>query len=274
MNRRTFIRSAGSAAVTPILAGCYGFAEAVNYAIVRREVRLPRLPSEFDGVTVAFLTDIHHGPYVSVDTVADVVRTTRMLDPELIILGGDYTLRESKYAGPCFEVLAGLAAPLGVYGVLGNHDYAHGLREIRQGMKRARVEELTNRGVWLTRRSERIRLGGVDDLWRGRPDLAAALGDARPYDVCLLASHNPDVAETLTDRRVGLVLSGHTHGGQVVIPGYGPPIVPSRYGAKYAYGLVDAPATRVLVSSGIGMSGLPIRANCAPEIVLITLRTA
>ena len=87
----------------------------------------------------------------------------------------------------------------------------------------------------------------------------------------MLVSHNPDFAETLTDRRVGLVLSGHTHGGQVVVPGYGSPVVPSRYGMKYAHGLVEAPATKVYVSAGVGMTGLPVRANCRPEITLITL---
>lgn len=275
MKRRDFFRAAVSAtASAPVLGICYGFAESVDYHVVRHAIPLPRLPAAFDGTTVAFLTDIHLGPYLSQDTLSAIVRTTRVLNPDLILLGGDYTLRDASYAGPCFEVLAQLQAPLGVFGVLGNHDYAHGLDAIRAGMRQAQIEELRNSGSWLTRRGERLRVCGVDDLWRGRPNVAAAVEDTRPDDACLLVSHNPDVAETLTDRRVGLMLSGHTHGGQVVIPGYGPPIVPSRYGAKYAYGLVEAPATQVLVSSGIGMSGLPIRANCQPEIVLLTLRAA
>ena len=274
MDRRTFIQAATTAAVAaPVIGACYGFAEAVNYAVVHRAVVLPNLPSGFDGVRIAFLTDIHHGPFLSLDTVAEIVRTTRMLAPDLILLGGDYTLRDAEYAAPCFEALADLSAPLGVFGVFGNHDYAHGLGSIREGMRRAKVGELRNCGEWLTRGTDRLRLAGVDDLWCGRPDVAKAVGDARPDDCCLLVSHNPDVAETLTDTRVGLVLSGHTHGGQVVVPGYGPPVVPSRYGEKYRYGLVDAPATRVLVSSGIGMTGVPFRVNCRPEIVLLTLRT-
>jgi predicted MPP superfamily phosphohydrolase len=101
--------------------------------------------------------------------------------------------------------------------------------------------------------------------------VAAAVGDATTSDAVILISHNPDLAETLTDRRVGLVLSGHTHGGQVAVPGYGPPVVPSSYGMKYAHGLVEAPATRVYVSAGTGMSGLAVRANCRPEITLVTL---
>jgi hypothetical protein len=111
----------------------------------------------------------------------------------------------------------------------------------------------------------------VDDLWLGAPDLAAALGDCRPADACLLVSHNPDFAETLTDPRVGLVLSGHTHGGQVVFPGAGAPFVPSRYGRKYLHGLVRAPETLVYVSRGLGTSGAPVRFCSRPEINLLTL---
>jgi predicted MPP superfamily phosphohydrolase len=241
--------------------------------IDRQTLPLPRLPRAFDGTTVAFLTDLHHGPFTSLDYVASVVRTTLALDPDLIVLGGDYSLKHGKYVRPCFEVLAALKAPLGVFGVLGNHDYWHGLDATREGMKAAGVAELTNAGVWLTRGSDRLRLAGVDDLWTGRADVRPALGDATRDDACLLVSHNPDFAETLRDPRVGLVLSGHTHGGQVVFP-TGAPFVPSRYGQKYLKGLVQAPEARVYVSRGLGTSGVPVRIGSRPEINLITLTPA
>jgi predicted MPP superfamily phosphohydrolase len=273
MNRRHFLRLAvyGSAAAAAVGGTCYGFFEAGWVRVDRQELALPRLPAGFRGTTVAFLTDIHHGPYVDQEYVASVVRTTNLLAPDLVILGGDYSLRDRRHIGPCFEVLAGLRAPLGVYGVLGNHDYWHGLRETRDGLASAKVTELTNAGVWLERGGERFRLAGVDDLWAGRPDLGAALSGATFADACLLVSHNPDFAETLRDRRVGLVLSGHTHGGQVVLPGCGSPWVPSRYGAKYQHGRVEAPATTVYVSAGLGTSGVPLRAGVRPEINLFTL---
>jgi predicted MPP superfamily phosphohydrolase len=272
MNRRAFLKTAAvTAAGVPLAGACYGFAESTRLKIDRQTIALPRLPAGFRGVRVAFLTDIHLGPFITSGYVASVVRTTLTLNPDLILLGGDYSHRDGKYIAPCFEEVAKLSAPLGVFGVLGNHDYWHGLAETKAGMRAAKVEELTNCGVWLNRAGDQLRLAGVDDLWQGRPDLAAALGDCRPSDACLLVSHNPDYAETLTDHRVGLVLSGHTHGGQVVVPGYGSPVVPSRYGQKYAHGLVEAPATRVYVSAGVGMTGLPVRANCRPEITLITL---
>lgn len=272
MNRRAFLKAAAVAAVgMPTVGVGYGFAEAGSVRIERRTVRVPRLPSAFAGLTVAFLTDLHHGPYTTLEFVAGVVRTTLSLQPDLILLGGDYSLRDRQYIAPAFDVLASLSAPLGVYGVLGNHDYVHGLSETRAGMRRAGIRELTNAGEWLRLGGERLRLGGVDDLWRGSPDLAPALGDATPDDACILVSHNPDFAETLTDRRVGLVLSGHTHGGQVILPGMTNPFVPSRYGEKYSHGLVEAPATTVYISRGLGLTGLPVRYNCPPELTLLTL---
>ena len=275
MNRRSFLRNAfgiGAAAVAvPTVAVGYGFAEATHLHIDRQTIAVPRLPAAFRGTTVAFVTDIHHGPFVSEADVAAVVRTTMALAPDLILLGGDYSHREGRFIAPCFDLLAALSAPLGVYGVLGNHDYRHGLAETRAAMARAGVIELTNRGVPLTLNGETLHVAGVDDLWHGRPDVEAAVRGVSGNDACLLVSHNPDVAETVRDRRVGLMLSGHTHGGQIVLPGFGAPLVPSRYGQKYAHGLVEAPATRVYISAGTGMSVLPVRMGCRPEITRITL---
>jgi predicted MPP superfamily phosphohydrolase len=276
MQRRVFLKSALAAAVpvTPVMAASYGLYEAGSVAIERPKITLPNLPAAFSGLRIAFLTDLHHGPYVGIDYIASIVRTTLALAPDLVLLGGDYVSQEAKFIDPCFDVLAGLKSPLGVFGVLGNHDYRHGLNESKHAMARAGIGELTNRGVWLTRGSARLRLGGVDDLWHGKPDYRPALGDATPEDACLLVSHNPDVAEKLWDSRVGLVLSGHTHGGQVYVPGYGAPIVPSRYGQKYLKGLVQAPATQVYISRGLGTVTPPLRYNSRPELTLFTLQRA
>jgi len=274
MNRRFFLQTAlGTALASPVAAASYGVFESTWLKVDRQKLPLPRLPVEFDGTTVAFLTDIHHGPFTSIEYITDVVRTTRMLQPDLIVLGGDYSLRDSRFVGPCFEALQELDAPMGIYGVLGNHDYWHGLKETKQGFTSARVQDLTNRGVWFERRGARFRLAGVDDMWAGKRDLKAALGDASAPDACLLVSHNPDVAETLRDPRVGLMLSGHTHGGQVLVPGMGAPFVPSHYGSKYLKGFVQAPVTNVYVSRGLGLVGGPIRVGSRPELTLITLKS-
>lgn len=272
MNRRSFLRlAAAGGVVAPVAAAGYGLAESHHLRIDRVTVAVPKLSPAFRGLTVAFVTDVHHGPFTSADDLAGVVRTTLALDPDLIVLGGDYHHADGKFIPGSFEALAPLRAPLGVYGVLGNHDNWRGRKATQAGMRRAHVEELTNAGVWLRRGGDRLRLAGVDDLLTGRPDVGAAVGEATAEDAVVLVSHNPDLAETLRDRRVGLVLSGHTHGGQVVVPGYGAPVLPSRYGLKYARGLVEAPATQVYVSAGTGMTGIGVRVNCRPEISLLTL---
>ncbi len=274
MNRRAFLKATLAVALpTPVVAAGYGLFEAGWVKVDRQTIPLPRLPQAFDGTTIAFLSDIHHGPFTPLDYVTAVVRTTLALRPDCIILGGDYSHRDSKYIRPCLEVLEGLKAPLGVFGVMGNHDAWLSATQTREGLAAAEVMELTNAGVWFTRGSSRFRLAGVDDLWTGTIDVNSALADAKPDDACLLASHNPDLAETLRDPRVGLMLSGHTHGGQVVFPG-GTLFVPSRYGAKYLHGLVKAPQTLVYVSRGLGTSGIPVRVGSRPEINLITLTSA
>lgn len=275
MNRRLFLKAVAAAAVPAAAAtASYGLYEAGWAEVVRPVLPVPRLPAAFDGTTIAFLADIHHGPFASIDYVASIVRTTLTLRPDMIVLGGDYCLKDGKYIAPCFDVLAGLSAPLGVYGVLGNHDYQHGVEATRGGFRAAKVEELTNRGVWLTRGGYRFRLAGVDDLWMGHVNTGEALGDAKPDDACVVVSHNPDVAEKLRDPRVGLMLSGHTHGGQVVFPTGDAPFVPSHYGRKYLHGVCQAPATTVYVSRGLGCIGVPVRFCSRPELTLITLTSA
>ncbi|MFO0805999.1 MAG: metallophosphoesterase [Gemmataceae bacterium] len=276
MHRRAFLKTTLAAAVpvSPVMAASYGLYEAGSVRVERPTLGLPNLPAAFDGLRVAFLTDIHHGPFIGLDYVASIVRTTLSLAPDLILLGGDYISKDKKYAGPCFEALAGLRAPLGVFGVLGNHDYRHGLNEVRAGFAHAEIGELTNTGVWLERGASRFRLAGVDDLWFGKPDPRPAVGDMATDDACLLVSHNPDFAEKLRDTRVGLVLSGHTHGGQVCVPGYGAPIVPSRYGQKYLHGRVQAPNTQVYISRGLGTVTVPMRYVSRPELTLATVYRA
>ncbi len=272
MNRRGFLKLASAGAAAVAIGGTgYGFFEAGWVRIDRQTLMLPRLPASFHGTTIAFLTDIHHGPYVDIDYVNSIVRTTNLLSPDLILLGGDYCLREGKYIRPCFDVLAELRAPMGVFGVLGNHDHWHGTQATKDGMKSAHVRELTNDGVWFEKGGDRFRLGGIDDMWTGQPDLDLALAGAKRSDACLLLSHNPDFAETLTDPRVGLVLSGHTHGGQIVFPAVRTPWVPSQYGDKYLRGFVQAPETTVYVSRGLGVSAIPARIGSRPEINVITL---
>jgi predicted MPP superfamily phosphohydrolase len=274
MDRRSFLKAAAVAAVpASAFAASYGLFEAAWPEVVRVSLSLPRLPHVFNGTRVAFLTDIHHGPFTSLEYIRSVIRATLTLQPDLVILGGDYSLKDAKYIRPCFRELGALSAPMGVYGVRGDHDYRHGLEQTRAGFAQAKITELTNSGVWIERSGYRFRLAGVDDLWYGKVDVQAALAETTSGDACLLVSHNPDIAERLNDSRVGLVLSGHTHGGQVTLNGYAP-ISPSHYGQKYLRGVCQAPTTTVYVSRGLGCMGVPVRFGSRPELTLLTLTSS
>jgi predicted MPP superfamily phosphohydrolase len=272
MDRRKFLRRAGLAALSSMVAGgVYPFLEAKWCRVVRRTITLPNLPRPFRGATIALLADVHHGPFVPLSYIRHVVAMTNALRPDIVALAGDYVHRHDHYIAPGIAELGQLNARLGRFAVRGNHDN-QGCQSIsRAALAAAGLTELNNRGTWLERRGARLRICGVGDLWTDRQDLDAALGDATEEDSVLLLSHNPDFVETIRDPRVGLVLSGHTHGGQVVLPGVGAPIVPSRYGQKYLYGLVQGPCCRVFVTRGVGTITPPVRFLCRPEVVLITL---
>jgi hypothetical protein len=272
MNRRQWIKRVAIGSV--IMGGVYPFLEAKWCRVTRVTVGLPNLGSPFEGKTIAFLADVHHGPFVPLSYVRDIVAMTNALKPDLLLLGGDYCHRGPRFIAPVLEELGKLKAPMGRFAVLGNHDHWDGYKESVEGLEAAGIPLLRNSGTWLEKGSARLRIGGVGDLWCDKQDVGKALGDATDRDATIVLSHNPDVAETLQDPRVGLMLSGHTHGGQVVMPVFGAPWTSSAYGQKYSQGLVRGPACNVYITRGVGTVGPPGRMNCRPEIILLTLTTA
>jgi uncharacterized protein len=273
MDRRTFLRRSGLAGlgVAGVGGTTYSLLEARWCHVVRQTVTLPKLPRVFQGTTVALLADVHCGFFVPQSYVRHVVAMANALKPDIIALAGDYVFGHEKYIGPGIEELGKLRGSMGQYAVRGNHDNRAFRKLSQAALADARLPDLTNTGVWLERGRARLRICGVGDLWTDRQDLEAALGDADERDATLLLSHNPDFVEIICDSRVGLVLSGHTHGGQVLVPGYGAPIVPSSYGQKYLYGLIQGPCCQVFITRGVGTITVPVRFLCRPEIALITL---
>jgi predicted MPP superfamily phosphohydrolase len=270
--RRRFLRTlAGGGLGLGVLGAGYSLVEARWLKVTRVDIPIPRLPDVFAGTTVALLADIHHGLHISLDKVRQVVRLTNALRPDIVALCGDYVYHGKKFIRPSCLALGELEAPLGVYAVLGNHDRWDGAEETWRAFGETHVQNLTNTGVWLKEGDARLRVAGVGDLWTEEQDLGLALGDTRPDETCLLLCHNPDYTEQILDPRVGLVLSGHTHGGQVQLPVVGAPITPSRCGQKYLQGLVRTPYTQVYISRGVGTIWPPVRFYCRPEIVLIRL---
>lgn len=237
--------------------------------VTRPRIAIPALPAGLDGLTVCHVTDIHHGPYLDLERVQGVVDLVLSLGADLIVLTGDMVHRSPKYTDPVWAELGRLRAPLGVFCVMGNHDHWEGIEHSRRAAQQADIPELNNRGIPISRRGARLWLAGVGDLYEDEQLLHQALAGVPQNEPAILLSHNPDYADEVTDPRVKLILAGHSHGGQIVLPLLGPPVVPCKQ--KYAMGLVKTDVSQVYISRGIGMAIIPFRINCRPELPVITL---
>lgn len=260
--------------------GC-GLLDSFNLQIKHYTCESPDLPPAFDGLRIALVTDIHHGPTYSEQQVEMLVESVNRLKPDLVLLGGDYVYLGTHYESACFTRLSALEAPLGCFAVLGNHDYAPsdaeepGPGEAVRAARRAGIRLLRNQGVWLEVDGQRIRLGGVEDYQVGDPDWRPVVRGTDDTDFVLLVSHNPDFSENLPPDAIDLVLSGHTHGGQVTVFDSWGPRVPSEYGQKYRTGIAQNDVTTVIISNGVGTSTpLPIRLFAPAQVVILTLRAA
>jgi hypothetical protein len=255
--------------------------ESLRIEVALYEFESADLPTAFDGVRVAFVSDIHHGPFYSQGQVGRLVDLVNGLGADLVLLGGDYVYAGTKYESTCFAELARLSAPLGRYAVLGNHDYGRpdsadpGPGKAIAAAAEAGIPLLRNQGVWLQKDGQRIRLGGVADYKASTSDLDPVVEGTSESDFVLLISHHPDFSEDLPEGAVDLVLAGHTHGGQFTVFGVWAPRVPSAYGQKYRTGRVDNEVTTVIVSNGVGTSTpLPVRVYAPAQVVVVTLRSA
>lgn len=280
--RQFLVRGALGAAAIPT-AGVGGYASLVapqRLELRRYDLPIRDLPPEFDGLRLAHVSDTHYGPFVSLPFLEGVVEKVNALDADLVLLTGDYVHRTPRAIPEGIALLGRFRSRHGSLAVLGNHDHWEGAPAVREALGRAGVHLVENRSLYLTRGGlsdspTGLCIGGVGDLWDGVVDPDAALSSVPPGIPRILLSHNPDVAEMIPEgMRVDLMCSGHTHGGQVIVPFVGAPFVPSRHGTKYLGGLCEGPSGPVLVSRGVGLAGLPLRLGVPPEISEITLRRA
>ncbi|HHL40049.1 MAG TPA: metallophosphoesterase [Deltaproteobacteria bacterium] len=243
--------------------------------VERVEVTIEDLAPQLEGLRICLLTDTHHGPMVGIGMLDRAVAAANGLGADVAALTGDFVSRSPEYIAPAAASLARLRAPLGVFAVLGNHDHWVDAGGVREGLAGAGIRVLENSHALVERAGAPLCVAGVEDLYEGRPDAAAALDGVESTTPRILLSHNPDYAEALGEEpRVDLVLSGHTHGGQVRLPFGFAPVTYSRYGQKYRGGLVRTGRTQVYVSRGLGVVMAPVRINCPPELTLIELRGA
>jgi predicted MPP superfamily phosphohydrolase len=277
VSRRGFLRAAvgGGAALT--LAGTGGFAYAREvepwwFEVCEHDLALPGLPDAFAGLTIAHISDLHFGRWMSPENLAPALHAVQGLGADIIVVTGDLISRVT-HGEPdmVVQALSQLSAREGVFVVLGNHDWWVGGSIIAESVGRSSATLLDNRHVMLRRGRQTLYMAGVDDVWVGRHDLATALDGVPSDGRVILLAHEPDFADiACRDRRILLQLSGHSHGGQVCVPGYGGLHFPP-WARKYSRGLYRLGELTHYTNRGLGMVTLPLRFCCRPEITRFTL---
>jgi predicted MPP superfamily phosphohydrolase len=277
MNRREFLKVSSLFAASGLLArfGQLELNDETNTPVLERvEIPIKYLKPALEGFTIVQLSDIHLQPYTKPDLVQKAVEMSNSLRPDLVVLTGDYVWREQDAIFELTPILSGLDARHGVYSVLGNHDLWLDVEVTETAFAEAGLPMLVNQGVQITEGKGSFYLAGMDDGWSGRPDLNLTLEMAPAGDPIVLLLHEPDlVNETSLDPRIALQLSGHTHGGQVLVPGK-PPIFTPHLGKEYSQGLFRVNDTWLYTNRGLGVISVPLRFNCPPEVTLLTLTSA
>jgi predicted MPP superfamily phosphohydrolase len=264
----------------PLLLGFRAFVlEPASLEVNRYDLTLARWPPGQDGLVIALLSDLHVGsPFNGTGKLEEIVARVNEARPHIVLLAGDYVIsgvRGGEFVPPetTASLLARLEAPLGLFAVLGNHDHWYDGPRVRRAFETAGIRVLENESAHVRAERFDFRLVGIGDLWEGRPDVGGVLASL-PDEVAAIAfTHNPDLFPEITDR-VALTLAGHTHGGQVDIPLWGAPVVPSRFGERYARGHVVEDGRHLFVTSGLGTSILPVRFRVPPEIAILRLGSA
>ena len=260
------------------MVSALGLYEYINiektwFKINKLKLSLRNLNPAFEGMKIVHLSDLHFGSLITVERFSDVVQMVNRQDPDLILITGDIIDHSTpKPRIPEYiDELAKLTAALGVFAVLGNHDHWLDADLALWMLEQSGIKELNNRVETLSQGEALFHLCGLDDYMVGAQDLDSVL-DVLPESGCaVLLVHEPDYADfSAATRRFSLQLSGHSHGGQVDIPLYGPPIIPD-YARKYPRGLYDVYGMALYTNTGIGMIPPYVRFNCRPEVAVFIL---
>lgn len=261
------------------LAGWGFWWEPASLSTREYDLSLPGWPASARDLRIAVLADLHTGsPHNDLEKLQAVVQATNRAHPDLILLAGDFVI-QGVVGGHFVEpeasarILRSLKAALGVYAVLGNHDWWLDGARVRKALEAEGIPVLEDRAIPLLFNQTPIWLAGVSDFWEAAHDVRRALKGVDEVSPVIVVTHNPDVFPEIP-KRVALTIAGHTHGGQVAVPGWGRPVVPSQFGERYAIGHIIEEGRHLFVSSGIGTSILPVRFRVPPEISIVTIRFA
>ncbi len=239
----------------------------------RRVVRVEGLPPALDGYRIGQISDVHCGPHVSEERVSSWVSRLNALDLDLVTVTGDLITHGSSHVEAVARALGGLRAKDGAFACMGNHDYFTDGEHLVRALERGGLTVLRNRGVVVRRGDARLYVAGVDDTWTSRDDVERALAK-RPEGVpTVLLAHDPDLFPQAQTHGVELTLSGHTHGGQLGVPGVRR-LSLARFITRWTAGLYREGRSWLYVNRGVGTTGPPARLGAPPELAVITLRRA
>ena len=282
LSRRDFLKllKAASIDLGLLAAGGAGWSFLVEPGLVKLEsihLQLQRLSSTFSGIRLAQISDMHMGGWMSAERLQHVVDLIVAEKPDLLLLTGDFLTGHvfdadtKEHLQELIEILAPLADLIPSFAILGNHDYWTNPNAVRDMLRLSGIVDLTNSVFTINRGNEKLHLCGVDDIWEGDVRLDDVLAQLPEAGAAILLAHEPDFAdESSATGRFDLQVSGHSHGGQVVIPFYGPPLLPY-LAQKYPSGLYKIDGMFQYTTRGIGMIEPSVRFNCPPEITIFTL---
>jgi predicted MPP superfamily phosphohydrolase len=272
MNRRRFLKlipgavAAGAACTYPV------FIEPSIVRVNKYRVPIPRLPKSFNGFTIVHLTDLHHGPLVSLAFLKKVLQRADSIPRDLTICTGDY-VHERDSTGQIDRVwplIEKLRAPHGVFSTLGNHDHWADTERSVYWLKKT-GQDLRHKSRCIELHGERLWFVGAGDLWEDHKNIDTLMSGIPENECRIVLAHNPDTADSDFDIPVDLMVCGHTHGGQVRIPFAGPPVLPVK-NKRYSSGLKKSNrGMQLFISRGIGWAVYPVRFNCLPEIAVLEL---
>jgi uncharacterized protein len=280
LSRRRFLQISAASALVTTVAGVGGFAYAHDvepgwFDIVPQSVTLPRLGPAFAGYRIAQISDIHMGTGMTIARLQQVAALVNAQQPDLIAITGDFVTRGSVAAAApaLMDGLSQLEAPDGVVCVMGNHDHWTNVTEVRAIVQASGIHDISNQFITLERGADQLHIAGVDSLWEHLDRLDLVLADLPEAGAAVLLAHEPDFADiSAPTGRFGLQMSGHSHGGQVILPVLGPPLIP-RHARQYPVGRYQVGDMVQYTNRGVGTVMPAVRLNCRPEITVFTLKT-
>jgi len=250
--------------------------EPSSQLINKEKIVIPTWPDACNGKRIAILADLHVGsPYKGLDSLENLVNDVNNAEPDLILLPGDFVIQGvvgGSFVTPekAAKILTNLHASMGVFAVLGNHDWWLDHKRVQKALENNNIIVLEDRSKYITSGKCQLRLVGISDFWEGPHNIEQAMSEVKPSDQVLAFTHNPDVFPELPTK-ISLTIAGHTHGGQVYLPGIGRPIVPSQYGQRFAIGHIIEHGSHLYVSPGVGTSIIPVRFLVPPEATILEI---